>query len=100
MSAVGGTRAATACTAWARPISAPSAQTAALFDMFCALNGATRTPRRAKRRHSAAVSALLPTDELVPCSMSVLAGMDHLAEGGDKPGVLFRPARANTDVFG
>ena len=44
MSAVGAMPAAAACTAWARPISAPSAQTAALFDMFCALNGATRTP--------------------------------------------------------
>ena len=66
MSALGSMPAAAACTAWARPISAPSGHTAALFDMFCALNGATRTPRRAKIRHSAAVSRLLPTEELVP----------------------------------
>ena len=47
--------AAAACRAWARPISPPpvprspagSGQTAALLDMFCALKGATRTPRRA-----------------------------------------------------
>src|SRR5438874_689283 len=75
MSAVGATPAAAACTAWARPISAPSAQTAALFDMFCALNGATRTPRRAKMRHSAAVSKLLPTDELAPCTIITLPRM-------------------------
>ena len=34
-----GMRAARACSAWARPISPPSAVTAALFDMFCGLNG-------------------------------------------------------------
>src|SRR5665213_1725271 len=38
---------ARACSAWARPISPPSAVTAALFDMFCGLNGRTRSPRRA-----------------------------------------------------
>src|SRR5690606_19520885 len=55
-----------ACTAWARPISPPSGVTAALFDMFCALNGATRTPRRASARHSPAAIRLLPTLEPVP----------------------------------
>src|SRR6185312_5465459 len=30
---------ARACSAWARPISPPSSVTAALFDMFCGLNG-------------------------------------------------------------
>ena len=40
----GGSRAARACSAWARPISPPSAATAALFDMFCGLNGATLMP--------------------------------------------------------
>src|SRR3954471_8629240 len=80
MSAVGSTPAAAACTAWARPISEPSAQTAALFDMFWALKGATRTPLRAKTRHSAATSRLLPTDELVPCSISTLAGIIHLTQ--------------------
>ncbi len=42
MSTVGSTPAASACAAWARPISHPSAVTAALSAMFCALNGATR----------------------------------------------------------
>ena len=34
--------AARACNACARPISPPSAVTAALLDMFCGLNGRTR----------------------------------------------------------
>ena len=41
----GSTPAASACRYCAAPISPPST-TRALFDMFCALNGATRTPRR------------------------------------------------------
>ena len=44
---VGGTPAARACSAWARPISPPSAVTAALLDMFCGLNGRTLRPCRA-----------------------------------------------------
>ena len=48
MCTLGGTRAARACSAWARPISPPSAVTAALFDMFCGLNGRTLSPRRVK----------------------------------------------------
>ena len=39
MSTVGGVRHASACSAVERPISPPSAVTAALFDMFCGLNG-------------------------------------------------------------
>ena len=35
---------ACACTTWARPISPPSRATNELSDMFCDLNGATRTP--------------------------------------------------------
>src|SRR5262249_2919465 len=80
MSTVGASPQAAACTAVARPISAPSAQTAALFDMFWALNGAVRRPRRTKIRHRAATSRLLPTDELVPWTMSVLP-MALLATG-------------------
>ena len=45
MCTLGGTPAARACSAWARPISPPSAATAALFDMFCGLNGRTFRPR-------------------------------------------------------
>ncbi len=45
MCTLGGTPAARACSACARPISPPSAATAALFDMFCGLNGRTFSPR-------------------------------------------------------
>ena len=43
-------RAARACNAWARPISPPSAVTAALLDMFCGLNGRTVRPRTTSAR--------------------------------------------------
>jgi len=46
MSVTGSVPQARACNAWARPISPPSAVTAALFDMFCGLNGRTLSPRR------------------------------------------------------
>src|SRR4029078_3708599 len=36
---------ASACATCARPISPPPTHGYELFDMFCALNGATRTPR-------------------------------------------------------
>ena len=55
----GSTPPASAWRYWATPIS-PSATTRALLDMFCALNGATRTPRRAKLRASAVVKRLFP----------------------------------------
>ena len=47
IAASAGTPAASACTACARPISAPSRVTAELSAMFCDLNGATRRPRLA-----------------------------------------------------
>ncbi len=63
---------AAACMAWARPISpgAPSGPitTAELFDMFCALNGATFTPRRRSQRQMPAVSTLLPASDVVPAT--------------------------------
>ena len=37
-----------------------------LFDMFCALNGATRTPRLANARHSAVVTIVFPASDVVP----------------------------------
>src|SRR5207249_9087766 len=49
--------------------------TAALFDMFCALKGATRSPWRASRRHSPATSVLLPADDAVPCTISTGASL-------------------------
>ena len=36
--------------------------------MFCALNGATDTPRRASSRHSPATSTLLPASEVQPAT--------------------------------
>ncbi len=42
MSVDGGSPQASACATCALPISPPSAQTIELFDMFCALKGATR----------------------------------------------------------
>ena len=48
MSTSGVDAAARACSACARPISPPSAVTAALLLMFCGLNGRTRRPRRAE----------------------------------------------------
>ena len=63
---LGATPAARACSAWARPISPPSAVTAALFDMFCGLKGRTFRPLRAKTRHRPATRSDLPTLEPVP----------------------------------
>ena len=70
IAASGSTPAAAACIACARPISAPSAVTAELSDMFCALKGATFTPSRASHRHSPAVSTDLPASEVVPATSS------------------------------
>src|SRR4030088_2532552 len=56
--------------AWARPISPPSTVTAELLDMFCALNGATRIPLRASRRHSPATTIDFPASEVVPATSS------------------------------
>lgn len=76
MCTVIGRRAARACSAWARPISPPSAVTAALFDMFCGLNGATFSPRKVSARASPATISDLPTSEPVPWNMMARAGMD------------------------
>ena len=74
---IAGSGTARAASAWlhcARPISAarpPAArQTIELFDMFCALNGATRTPRRANARHSAVVTTVFPASDVVPATSS------------------------------
>ncbi|CAM5583601.1 hypothetical protein SNARM312S_04026 [Streptomyces narbonensis] len=66
--AVGSTRAACACMAWARPISAPSRVTKELRDMFCPLNGATFTPLRTSQRQMPAVTTLLPASDVVPAT--------------------------------
>ena len=74
----GSTPQARACNACARPISPPSAVTAALFDMFCGLNGRTLSPRRVKARASPASSSDLPTSEPVPCSISASAHQNSM----------------------
>ena len=66
MATSGSTPAANACTHWACPISPPSAVTAALRAMFWPLNGATRTPWRARRRHRPVTTHDLPASLVVP----------------------------------
>ncbi len=73
MSTVGESPQACAWTAWARPISPPSAVTALFRAMFCGLKGATRRPLRAKTRHSPVTSTLLPASEVVPWTIRVRA---------------------------
>ena len=73
MSVCGCTPAACACSAFARPMSPPSAVTALFNAMFCGLNGATRTPRRRSTRQSPATSVLLPAPDVVPCTINVPA---------------------------
>src|SRR5262249_35971456 len=58
---------------WARPISPPSAVTAALLDMFCGLRGRTASPRSAKARASPATISDLPTSEPVPWNIRARA---------------------------
>ena len=66
MSTRGSTRQAFACRACARPISPPSAVTAALFDIFWGLNGRTECPRLVSARQNAAVTSDFPTSDAVP----------------------------------
>src|SRR5215472_4628460 len=68
IAASGSMPAAAACIAWARPISPPSRVTTELSDMFCALNGATLTPRRASHRQIPAVTTLFPASDVVPAT--------------------------------
>ena len=66
MSITGASPQASACNACARPISPPSAVTAALLDMFCGLNGATDRPRRTQARAMPATNMDLPTLDPAP----------------------------------
>ena len=68
---VDGVRAASAWSHCARPISPPSSDTAALFDMFCGLKGATFWPRLEASRHNPATNIVFPTSDPVPCNMIV-----------------------------
>ena len=56
--------------------------------MFWALKGATLQPSWRKMRHSADTRTLFPTDEAVPCTISVLAGIPIAPEAG--PSVRLR----------
>src|SRR5947199_9808204 len=80
MCTLGRTRQARACNACARPISPPSAVTAALFDMFCGLKGRTRKPRRQKARARPATSVDLPTLDPVPWTMTAGVGTDSILD--------------------
>jgi hypothetical protein len=66
----GNSRHASAWAACARPISPPSSVTYELFDMFCALNGATLTPRRHSQAHNAVATQLFPLFDEVPSTAS------------------------------
>ncbi|QRN82004.1 MAG: hypothetical protein JK586_02100 [Nocardiopsis sp. BM-2018] len=44
-----------------------------MSDMFWALNGATRTPRRASDRHNPATRVLLPASDVVPHTINAPA---------------------------
>jgi hypothetical protein len=65
MCTLGAVRAARACGLGATD-SPLSAVTAALFDMFCGLNGRTLRPRSANARAKAATISDLPTSDPVP----------------------------------
>src|SRR6185437_8953857 len=96
MSLCGATPAAMACKACARPISPPSIVTALFKAMFCGLNGATRTPSRLSRRHSAATTVLFPASEVVPCTISTGKGKRFIfvrAANARRRGLRRQPSR-------
>src|SRR5580698_2834976 len=80
----GTTRAASAWKYCALPIS-PPATTRALLLMFCALNGATLSPRREYHRASAVARKLLPAPLVVPHTMTARARVE-LDAGVEFPG--------------
>ena len=84
MAVVGSSRAACAWRYCARPISPPSRQTIELFDMFCALKGATFTPRRARARHRPATTTDLPASDDVPAT--------RRPDGAEGDGGTIRPS--------
>src|SRR5215469_10859675 len=77
--------------------------------MFCALYGATRTPRRTNARHSPVVTTLLPASDVVPATSSPLmpgssrahpgrpqqADVHHPAGGGLRAGAGGRQVAAH-----
>ncbi len=87
----GSARLAIAWTHCARPISRPSAVTMELFDMFCALKGATRRPLRDRARHRPVVTTVFPASEVVP-STSRLPVIEHTL--GVRPSGPFHMASA------
>src|SRR6266851_1384112 len=92
-------RAAIACTYCARPISSPSGVTAALLLMFCALNGATRTPWLARWRHSAVTRNDLPASLVQPMIMIGRLPI-QLLPGLHQTRIVFQPARRHPNEIG
>src|SRR5258708_38772300 len=82
--------------AWAtcaRPISPPDLHGYELFDMFCALNGATRTPRLRRCAQIAVAIQLLPAcDDVPPTKMGIaliaVAHANHKRRHGIQPSIL------------
>src|SRR5215203_1620667 len=68
---------------WARPISPPAVHGYELFDMFCALNGATDTPRLRSHAQIAVVIQLLPALDDVPPTNNDRALISLRAPCGD-----------------
>ena len=100
MSVWGGMPQASACTAWARPISPPSGVTAELSAMFWDLKGATEMPRRFRMRQNPAQMIDFPTSEPVPQNIRARGSGREAGTGvtGDSaactPGRLLLPSLA------
>ena len=69
ISVLQGIPAASACTAWARPISRPSGVAKELRAIFCALKGAGVYPSCRKILQNPAATTLLPTSLPVPANI-------------------------------
>ena len=71
---------ASACATCARPISPPPRHGYEWFDIVCALNGATRTPRPRSHAQIAVVIQLLPAFDDVPPMKRGRAGTRRLSQ--------------------
>src|SRR5256885_9797942 len=76
---------ASACATCARPISPPDRHGYELFDMFCALNGATDTPLPRSHAQIAVAIQLLPAFDDVPPMNSGRAFTDYHARENRLP---------------
>src|SRR5258705_10741034 len=78
MAGSGSSPQASACATCARPISPPARHGNELFDMFCALNGATDTPFARSHAQIAVTIQLLPALDEVPPMKSGRAAIKAL----------------------